>query len=33
MYIDEEFAMEPAVDSLGSLPEHEDPFSGFDFVR
>jgi serine/threonine protein kinase len=33
MYVDREFAMEPAVDSLGSLPDREDAFAGFDFMN
>jgi serine/threonine protein kinase len=32
-YFDKEFTCEPAVDSLGSVADHEDVFNGFDFMN
>jgi serine/threonine protein kinase len=32
-YVDEEFTMDQAMDSLGSLADHDDPFHGFDFMN
>jgi serine/threonine protein kinase len=32
-YVDDEFTADPAMDSLGSFADHDDPFLGFDFVN